>query len=83
MPATWENLKRSETKETVRTLWTQAERALSASCGISGFGRDDRKPIVFLCDPKNGAGLADLLGRAPQCPCQGAGTASAGGSVAQ
>ncbi len=83
VPATWENLQRPETKETVRTLWTQAEKALAASCGIPAFGRDDRKPIGFLCDPKNGAGLTDLLGRAPVCPatCLGSGTASAGGSV--
>jgi hypothetical protein len=83
VPATWENLQRPETKETVRTLWTQAEKALTASCGIPGFGRDDRKPIAFLCDPKNGAGLTDLLGRAPACPaaCLGSGTASSGSTV--
>jgi hypothetical protein len=83
VPATWENLQRPETKETVRTLWTQAETALAASCGIPAFGRDDKKPIAFLCDPKNAAGLTDLLGRAPACPatCLGSGTASSGTSV--
>jgi hypothetical protein len=83
VPGTWENLQRPETKETVRTLWTQAEKALAASCGIPAFGRDDRKPIGFLCDQKNGAALADLLGRAPACPatCLGPGTASSGSSV--
>jgi hypothetical protein len=83
VPATWQNLQRPDTKETVRTLWTQAETALAGSCGIPGFGRDDKKPIRFLCDAKNHAGLADLLGRAPVCPdaCLGSGTASAGTSV--
>jgi hypothetical protein len=83
VPATWENLQRPETKETVRTLWTQAEKALDSSCRVPAFGRDDRKSIGFLCDPKNGTGLANLLGRAPVCPatCLGSGTASAGSSV--
>jgi hypothetical protein len=83
VPATWESLQRPETKETVRTLWMQAEKALAASCGVPGFGRDDKKPIGFLCDPKNGGGLTDLLGRAPVCPaaCLGPGTAAAGSSV--
>jgi len=83
VPATWESLQRPETKETVRTLWTQAEKALASSCGIPAFGRDDKKSIGFLCDPRNHAGLTDLLGRAPACPatCLGSGTASAGTSV--
>jgi hypothetical protein len=83
VPGTWESLQRPETKETVRTLWIQAETALAASCGIPAFGRDDRRPIGFLCDQKNGTGLADLLGRAPACPvtCLGSGTASSGSSV--
>ena len=83
VPATWESLQRPETKETVRTLWTQAEKALASSCGIPAFGRDDKKSIGFLCDPRNQAGLTDLLGRAPACPatCLGSGTASAGTSV--
>jgi hypothetical protein len=82
-PATWENLQRPDTKETVRALWAQAETALASSCGIPAFGRDDKKPIGFLCDTKNHAGLTELLGRAPACPatCAGSGTASAGTSV--
>jgi len=83
VPATWESLQRPETKETVRTLWTQAEQALAASCGIPAFGRDDKKSIGFLSDPRSHAGLTDLLGRAPACPaaCLGTGTASSGASV--
>jgi hypothetical protein len=83
VPATWENLKRPEIKKTVQTLWTQAETALNASCAVPGLGQSDRKPMAFLCDPNNGAGLGDLLGRAPACPatCLGSGTASAGGTV--
>jgi hypothetical protein len=83
-PPTWESLQRPEVKQTVQTLWTQAETVLAASCSVPAFGRDDRKPVRFLCDPKNGEGLAALLGRAPVCPatCLG-GTASAGGSTTQ
>jgi hypothetical protein len=83
VPGTWESLQRPEVKQTVQTLWTQAETALASSCGVPGFGREDKKAIAFMCDERNGAGLATLLGRAPVCPatCLGSGTAAAGGSV--
>jgi hypothetical protein len=81
VPGTWENLQRPEVKETVQTLWAQAETALTSSCDMPGYGRDDRKPIAFLSDPENGAALAELLGRAPLRPCQVPGTASSGSSV--
>jgi hypothetical protein len=82
-PGTWENLQRPEVRETVQTLWAQAETALASSCAIPGFGQDDRKPVGFLCDARNAGGLADLLGRAPACPaaCPGSGTASSGSSA--
>jgi hypothetical protein len=82
VPATWEGLKRPETRKLVQTLWTQAETALAASCGLRGFGSEDRKHIAFLCDQGNGSALTHLIGRAPACPsaCMGgAGTVSAGG----
>jgi hypothetical protein len=64
---------------------TQAETVLAASCDVSGFGQDDRKHIAFLADAANGAGLAELLGRAPLRPCQDQGqspsTASSGTGV--
>jgi hypothetical protein len=82
VPATWENLQRPEVKETVRTLWTQAETALGASCAVPHFGQDDRKPIAFLSDPRNGTGLAELIGREPLRPCQAPkDTASSGSTV--
>lgn len=82
VPATWEGLQRPETRTLVQTLWTQAETVLASSCGIPAFGRDDRKHIRFLCERSNGEALAQLLGRAPACPCLPAGTASVeGGSV--
>ena len=71
VPATWANLQRPEVKETVRTLWTQAESALAASCALPAFGQEDRKSMAFLSDPRNGTGLAELIGRAPLRPCQG------------
>ena len=83
VPATWENLQRPETRQSMQTLWTQAEKVLASSCSVPAFGRDDHKPIGFLCDARNASGLADLLGRAPVCPatCLGSGTASSGSSV--
>jgi hypothetical protein len=85
VPGTWANLQRPEVKQTIATLWTQAETALAASCDIPGFGQDDRKHIAFLADAANGPGLAELLGRAPVRPCQGQGqsasTASSGTRV--
>jgi hypothetical protein len=84
VPGTWENLQRAEVRQAVQTLWTQAETVLASSCGVPSFGREDKKAIGFMCDEKNGAGLATLLGRVPACPatCLGSGTAAAaGGSV--
>jgi hypothetical protein len=81
VPATWANLQRPEVKQTVETLWTQSETVLASSCRLPGYGREDGKPIAFLCDARNGSGLAKLLGRAPACPCSGADTASASGST--
>jgi hypothetical protein len=82
-PATWEGLRRPETKKPVQTLWGQAEAVLASSCGVPAFGREDRKHIAYLCDSRNGTALNDLLGRAPACAatCLGQGTASAGGTV--
>jgi hypothetical protein len=70
VPETWGNLQRPEVRKTVATLWAQAETALAASCDVPAFGQDDRKSLAFLADPAHGAGLADLLGRAPLRPCQ-------------
>jgi hypothetical protein len=81
VPATWANLQRPEVKETVRTLWTQAETALSASCVIPAFGQDDRRSLAFLADPRNGTGLAELIGRAPLRACQDTDSASSGATV--
>jgi hypothetical protein len=83
VPGTWTNLQRPEVKQTVATLWTQAETVLAASCDVPAFGQDDRKHLAFLAAPANGAGLAELLGRAPLRPCTGQGpsTASSGTSV--
>jgi hypothetical protein len=81
-PGTWESLQRPEVKETVQALWAQAETVLAASCAIPAFGQDDLKFIAFLADPRNGAGLAELLGRAPlRQQCQGSESASSGSSV--
>ena len=81
VPATWANLQRPEVRKTVQVLWEQAETALAASCSVPAFGQDDRKSIAFLADAGNGAGLAEVLGRAPQRPCEGPETAASGTSV--
>jgi hypothetical protein len=81
VPQTWASLQRPEVRKTVETLWTQAEAALAASCNVPNFGQDDRRHIAFVADAGNGAGLAELLGRAPLRPCQGPETASSETSV--
>jgi hypothetical protein len=81
VPGTWANLQRPEVKQTVATIWTQAETALANSCEVPAFGQDDRRHIAFVADAANGAGLAELLGRAPLRPCQGPSTASSDTSV--
>jgi hypothetical protein len=86
MPATWEGLQRPEMRKLVNTLWTQAETVLASSCGLKGFGSEDRKHIAFLSDRRNGGALAHLLGRAPARPsaCLDTGpTSAAGGGVAR
>lgn len=77
-PATWQGLQRPEPKKLIQTLWTQAETALASSCGIPRFGSKDRQYVGFICGQKNGAALAEVLGRAPVCPstCLSGGTAS-------
>lgn len=81
VPGTWASLQRPEVRKTVQALWAQAETALAASCDVPAFGQDDRKHIAFLADAANGAGLAELLGRAPLRPCQEAETAASGTRV--
>jgi hypothetical protein len=87
VPATWAVLQRPEVKRTVQTLWSQAETVLASSCEIPNFGREDKRSIAFLDDARNGAGLAELIGRDPMRPCRGlvssAGTASSDGTVAR
>jgi hypothetical protein len=80
VPATWASLKRPEVRTTVQTLWAQAEQALAAACDPS-LAQDDRQSMAFLADPRNGAGLAELLGREPLRPCQEAETAASGTRV--
>lgn len=80
-PGTWESLQHPEVRETVKVLWAQAETTLGTSCALPGFGQDDGRSIAFLNDPRNGAGLAELLGRPPLPQCQGTASASSGSSV--
>jgi hypothetical protein len=77
--ATWQGLKQPETTKVVRTLWDQAEKVLASSCGIRGFGENDKKHISFMCQSKNSSALAELLGRPAVCArdCLQQGTAMA------
>jgi len=76
--ATWQGMQQPAPRNVVRTLWSQAETVLASSCGKPDFGQKDRQYIGFLCSHKNGAGLTELLGRAPVCAsqCLPKGTAS-------
>ena len=58
-----------------------AGAGLIAAGSFPAFGQDDGKSVAFLADPGNGAGLAELLGRAPLRPCQEAETAASGTRV--
>jgi hypothetical protein len=80
-PATWEGLQRPEVKALMRTLWMQAEGVLTASWGIPGFGGE--KYVGGLCDRRNGAALAELIGEDPMTPqvCGIPATASSGSSL--
>ena len=66
--ATWAALKSPQPRQTIRTLWGQAEKVLASSCGIPRFGVDDRRYIGYLCKSANSAALRELLGRPVQCP---------------
>jgi len=66
-PATWQGLQRPEAKKVIQTLWTQAEKTYASAQGIPNFGMKDRQYARFMCEEKNNAALAELLGRAPLC----------------
>jgi hypothetical protein len=76
-PSTWNGLQRPQVRHLVKVLWGQAETALASSCHLPGFGSKDRTYVGYLCQHRKG-GLAELLGRAPQCAsaCLPSGTAS-------
>jgi hypothetical protein len=82
-PTTWGGLQHPAEKALLHTLWTQAEGVLAASWGISGFGGE--KYVGGLCDRRNGAALAELIGENPMSPqvCATVATASSGRSLAK
>lgn len=63
---TWQGLQRPQVKQAVRTLWGQAETVLTNSMSVRGMGGE--KYVRFLCNPANGKGLRELLGKAPVGP---------------
>lgn len=67
-PAAWAELRRTDPSKVLQTLWTQAESTLASSCGVPGFGRNDRAYISFMCRQENSSALTEILGRAPGCP---------------
>ena len=70
VPATWEDLQRPEVRKPVGDPVGPSREAPATSCCVPSFGQDAGRPVAFLADPKNGAGLAELVGRAPLRPCQ-------------
>ena len=76
---TWQGLQRSEVKQVIQALWSQAETVLVGSLGIQGIGGE--RYLRFLCNRSNGGGLAELLGRPPMGAraCGLSGTASSQG----
>jgi hypothetical protein len=74
--ATWKVLQSPEPRQTVRTLWAQAEKVMASSCGIPRFGVNDRHYVGFICNGANGSALQEILGRPAQCPRSCLATAS-------
>ena len=76
---TWQGLQRSEVKQVIQALWSQAETVLIGSLGIQGIGGE--RYLRFLCNRSNGGGLGELLGRPPigARACGLSGTASSQG----
>jgi hypothetical protein len=60
---TWEGLQRAEVRGLVAALWQQAATTLVGSLHLAGFG--GAAYVARICEPRNGAALAELLGRSP------------------
>jgi hypothetical protein len=58
----------SPLRQTISTLWAQAESAVQASCGFPSLIGDDARYLSYLCDAAANGGLGELLGRQPLCP---------------
>ena len=67
-PATWTGLRKPEVARTVSVLWEGAESVMASSCGIPGFGSEDRTFLRQLCQTEAQSSLQAILGRAPVCP---------------
>ena len=66
--ATWEGLQATPARRTVAILWSQAERVMASSCGISNYGAEDKEYIRRVCAAGPRSAMARLIGRAPACP---------------
>lgn len=67
-PATWSGLRQPEAARVVSELWGRAETVMASSCGIPGFGTEDRAHLRQLCQAGPQASLGRLLGRPALCP---------------
>lgn len=65
---TWAILRSGPVKQTVATLWSQAEHVMSASCRIPRYADEAPEYLKPVCAANIRHGLGHLLGRPPLCP---------------
>lgn len=66
--ATWSALAAAPARQTVTTLWRQAEQVMASSCSVPGYGNRASLYLAPVCQATIAHGLGRLLGRPPLCP---------------
>jgi hypothetical protein len=64
----WAILQTPQVKQTVATLWTQAEDVMGASCRVPRYAEEAPDYLAPICAANIRHGLGRLLGRPPRCP---------------
>jgi hypothetical protein len=65
---TWAILQSPRVKQTVATLWTQAEDVMGSSCRVPRYAEEAPEYLAPICAADIRHGLGRLLGRPPLCP---------------
>lgn len=67
-PATWEGLRQTNVTHTLTALWGQAEKVMTASCGLSNFGTQDKAFLRQAYEEGARAALGVVIARLPVTP---------------